>query len=96
MGLFLQSRSLGFLCAVIQKAHPWLGNTHRFLDIQRADHAKLEQEFRRTLHIGAAVNNERMTPGSVRHHRTKGRPADALDPLDQKRRAGEQSACTSC
>ena len=60
------------------------------LGIGGAYKTKLQQKFRGTLGVGAAVADNHLSPGLGGHGGSHGSPADALHPLHKQCCAGEQ------
>ena len=88
----MQGGTLAVLGADVQKTDLWVLNAQLLFCVNGADQAELQQKFRRTLGVGAAVHDHGLSSRLVGHGGTHGGAADALDPLDQQRRAGEQRA----
>ena len=75
--------------ADVEEPHPGILDPQDVGGVETAQIGKLQQILRRTLGVGPAVDEYRL-PGGGGDHRAKGRPADALDPLDQQDGRAEQ------
>ena len=88
-GLLAQGVALGVLAADVQKAHPGPLQAQGLGGVEAAQVRELDQILHRTLRVGAAVHQHQPPPGGG-HQGRHGRPADALDALDQQRARAEQ------
>ena len=76
--------AFGILGADIQQAHPGILDAQGLLRAERAHAAKLQQELRRALGIGAAVDDDTFARLGG-HGGAEGRPADAPDAAYKQR-----------
>ena len=83
--------ALGRLGTDVQQAHPGLLHPHEPLGVKIAQIRKLQQIFRRTVGVGAAVA-EQGAARSGGEYRPHGRPANAPDPLHQQGGPRQQRA----
>ena len=90
-GLVLELAALGILGADVQKADAGALAAHHLFGVEATHIGKLQEVFGGTFHIRAAVDKHDavLTSGQNRSHR---RAADALNALDDQRRAGQQRA----
>ena len=83
--------ALGRLGTDVQQAHPGLLHPHEPLGVKIAQIRKLQQIFRRTVGVGAAVA-EQSAARSGGEYRPHGRPANTPDALDQQGGPRQQRA----
>ena len=85
----LERAALVLLGAYVRKPDARVFDAHDLIHINGAHLTELQKHFRAALDVSAAVD-EHCAAGFRRHNRSKARPPDALDALDDKRRANDE------